>query len=126
MNKDMLITTQADRDQLRRFFSDGLRDCSWLPDNFLELLDFCCRQNVMLTKDVLVIFMDNGKFTYIDTIYVMRKARNKGLGKTILKYFTDMSRTCIICNKKLIPFYESLGFKQDNDLPYAVMIKEKD
>ena len=109
---------------LNEFYEDGLKECSWIPDTFKAFLKLCDTSQIMTGEHAIAIFVMNDNFLYLDTIYVAKDQRGKGYGTEMMGYIIKNARTCIICNKNLVSFYEKLGFKQDKDLPYAVMIKE--
>ena len=113
------------KQQLLEFYNDGLKDCSWIPDTPKEFLAFCELSNVIVSHGVIVIEVHNSNFLYIDTIYTLKAVRCQQRATKMMARITKSRRGCVVCNKQLVGQYEKLGFKQDKDLPFAVMIKEK-
>lgn len=109
---------------MRIFYDDGLKDCSWIPDTYgefkrkyanatVEVVEGCC----------IVITVTDGNTTYLDTIYVLKEHRGKGIGKKVLERLTKDTRTILFCNKALEDFYKELGFKPASELAFSVMVK---
>lgn len=107
--------------QLKKFYDDGLKDCSWIPNTFLEFNKVYCKDLTIDYNDkALVLYSGNENFMYIDTIYVMKNQRGKGIATKLLSELS--CRVGLICSHDKIDFYESLGFKKPRE--YTVMIKD--
>lgn len=102
------------------FYQDGLKDCSWIPNTYELFEEYILTKDFVVDNEALVIFSGDKDFTYIDTIYVMKAHRGKGLATNILKSFHG--RIALICNKDLTDFYKKLGFT--NELPYDIVVKD--
>jgi len=103
-----------------KFYNDGLKDCSWIPDTYDEFVKYCSTKKVETDGDLLLIANGDEEFKYIDTIYVLKDRRGKGLATEKLKSLSG--RCVLICNKRLTNFYKSLGFT--NDLLYDILVRE--
>ncbi len=105
-----------------KFYKDGLKDCSWIPNTFEEFKVYASTKHVLLYKTYMIIYTGDRDFKYIDTIYVLKNFRNRGIATTVLSRFSTDRRTIVLCNKKLVGFYKKLGYTEE--VPYAIMVKD--
>ncbi len=106
-----------------RFYNDGLKDESWIPDTQDEFKEYVKDIRSLSTANTLILFLGNKRFLYIDTVYTMKKHRGRGKATKLLTDLVKGQRSAIICSERMIPFYESIGYS--NQLPYTIMIKDE-
>lgn len=106
--------------ELQYFYNDGLKECSWIPNNLDDFLQYCQSKSVNIDNESIVITCGDKDFLYLDTIYVIKSRRNEGIATR--KILELKGRVALICNKNLTPFYSALGFT--NNLPYDIVIKD--
>lgn len=103
-----------------KFYEDGLKDCSWIPDSYELFEEYISTKRIILHDKAMVIYSGDKDFLYIDTIYVMKKFRGNGIATKLLRSFEG--RVALICNRSLTTFYDKLGFKKV--LPYDIVVKD--
>lgn len=108
--------------KLLEFYNDGLKNHSWIPNSEKEFLEYCNGLTIDIFDNVLVLSSGNKNFRYIDTIYVLKEHRGKGLGSIALDTMCLNSRTALICSDNMLEFYLKKGYKAH--LPYTVVIKD--
>ncbi len=106
--------------ELAHFHDDGLKDCSWIPDVFADFLIYCDTKQLDIDKDSLVITNGDDDFRYLDTIYVKKASRGKGIATRKINELSG--RVVLICNKNLVEFYKKFGFT--NETPYEIIVKD--
>lgn len=123
-----MIFSIKNKEKLKFFYEDGLKDCSWIPNTFKEFLDFYKDFTFVIPPrcEYMVIFDENRKFIYLDTIYVIRSCRGHGVATEVMKEIVNgPKKVMLFCNRNLISFYEKFGFKPENELAYAILMKEE-
>ena len=103
------------------FYNDGLKDCSWIPNTFEEFITYCKTKNVDIDESSIVITNGDDDFRYLDTIYVLKNFRGKGIATKKINELTG--RVALICNNNLVSFYQKFGFT--NKLPYSIVVRPK-
>ena len=117
---EILTLNEWTINELAHFYDDGLKDCSWIPDTFSDFLIYCDTKQLDIDEDSLVITNGDDDFKYLDTIYVKKASRGKGIATQKINKLSG--RVVLICNKNLMEFYKKFGFT--NETPYEIIVKD--
>lgn len=107
---------------MEEFYYDGLKDCSWIPDTYEEFVEKYSSSTFSVTTEAIAITVEDNTFRYLDTIYVLKEYRNRGIATEIMNHLCKDKRVVLFCNHELAAFYSKFGFTCE--LPYTVLVKQ--